>query len=95
MLANLIGHRVGLCGKKQSAFRIEHPTPPVTRDGKLMLWVNTPYNDWQCAASIMTRHSEHMDDQPVSLASWLSASEWEFLDKAANALASQKRDGTG
>lgn len=86
MLANLLGCQGGHKAK-QSAFRIENPVPPVTRDGKMMVWENIPGNDWLTANSIMTFHSGHMDNLPLSLANDLSKAEWGFVERAASALA--------
>lgn len=87
MLANLLGCQGSHNIKTLSAFRIENPSPPVTRDGKMMVWENIPGNDWRTADAIMTFHSGHMDNLPLSLASDLSKVEWNFVERAASALA--------
>lgn len=87
MLANLIGCKDTCTLEKQSAYRIENPTPPVMRNGRLVIWENIPFNDWRIAHMIMAGHKEHMTSLPISLACALSPEEWEFLDKAASAMA--------
>lgn len=87
MLANLIASKDDCKSKKQSAYRIENPTPPAMREGKMFIWENIPFNDWRVAHRIMTGHMDHISSLPISLACALSPEEWEFLDKAASALA--------
>lgn len=87
MLANLIGRKDKPKLKKQSAYRIENPSPSIMRNGKLIIWENIPFNDWHVANEIMTGHKAHMSNLPVSLVSAMSSEEWAFLEKASSALA--------